>query len=375
MVKRIILLQIALLSFLPSNLYAFRPRFTDTFMLRNTSDETMVIVTPEIGKYFDRPYRPFKYVDSSGKIVETEIQASVYAPSNQEFFARRIEPQAEVEVGHSDYDIEEVRRLPVYQFMQLLFPVILVFDEHGDLVHNISDFSRWEIIDENYLYSLIADGEPSSNEYFPADDSFRKKVIINPEDGSRENLANPGGAHDPMLLKTSLEWDQPAGDDSSGRPRFSSTFMLRNTSDKTMVIVIPEIGRQKEYFPRPFKYTDSSEERIETELAIHIPGKIRSGSVSFRTIEPREEIELGTLGYDMQEITRMPVRQVMDQIFSVILVFEENGDLIHNISDFSRWEIEGEDGTYYLLADGLPGRDKYITADDYFREKVVPDTE
>ena len=374
MVKRIILLQIALLSFLPSNLYAFRPRFTDTFMLRNTSDETMVIVMPEIGKYFNSYNRIFKYVDSSGKTVETKIPAKVYTKGHPVFF-RRIEPQTEVQVGSSSYHIEEVRRLPVYQFMQLLFPVILVFDEHGDLVHNISDFSRWEIVDENYLYSLIADGEPSSNEYFPADDSFRAKVIINPEDGSRENLANPGGAHDPMLLETSLERDQPADDNSSGRPRFSSTFMLRNTSDKTMVIVIPEIGRQREYFPRPFEYTDSSEERIETELAIHIPGKIRSGSVSFRTLESREEIELGTLGYDMQEITRMPVRQVMDQIFSVILVFEENGDLIHNISDFSRWEIEGEDGTYYLLADGLPGRDKYITADDYAREKVVPDTE
>ena len=374
MVKRIILLQIVLLSFLPSNLYAFRPRFTDTFMLRNTSDETMVIVMPEIGKYFNSYDRIFKYVDSSGKTVEAKIPAKVYTKGHPVFF-RRIEPQTEVEVGSSDYDIEEVRRLPVYQFMQLLFPVILLFDEHGDLVHNISDFSRWEIVDENYLYSLIADGEPSSNEYFPADDSFRAKVIINPEDGSRENLANPGGAQEPMLLETSLKWDQPDGDDSSGRPRFSSTFMLRNTSDKTMVIVIPEIGRQREYFPRPFEYTDSSKERIETELAIHIPGKIRSGSVSFRTLEPREEIELGTLGYDMEEITRMPVRQVMDQIFSVILVFEENGDLIHNISDFSRWEIEGEDGTYYLLADGLPGRNKYITADDYAREKVVPDNE
>ena len=374
MVKRIILLQIALLSFPPATLYAFSPRFIDTFMLRNTSDETMVIVMPEIGKYFDSYDRIFKYVDSSGETVEAKIPAKVYTDSSLIFF-RRIKPQAEAEIGWSYYHIEEVRRLPVYQFMQLLFPVILVFDEHGDLVHNISDFSRWEIVDENDLYSLIADGEPSSNEYFPADDSFRKKVIINPEDGSRENLANPGGAHDPMLLETSLEWDQPAGEDSSWQPRFSSTFMLRNTSDKTMVIVIPEIGRQREYFPRPFEYTDSSGETIETELAIHIPGKIRSGSVSFRTLEPREEIELGTLGYDMREITRMPVRRIMDQIFSVILVFAENGDLIHNISDFSRWEIEGEDGTYYLLADGLPGRKELYREDDYFRERVVPDTE
>ena len=374
MVKRIILLQIVLLSFLPSNLYAFSPRFRDTFMLRNTSDETMVIVVPEIGKYFNSLNRIFKYADSSGKTIEAKIPAKFYISDPQIFF-RRVEPQAEAEIGWTYYHIEKVRRLPVYQFMQLLFPVILVFDEHGDLVHNISDFSRWEIVDENYLYSLIADGEPSSNEYFPADDSFRAKVIINPEDGSRENLANPGGAQEPMLLETPLKWDQPAGDDSSGRPRFSSTFMLRNTSDKTMVIVIPEIGRQREYFLRPFEYTDSSEERIETELAIHIPGKIRSGSVSFRTLEPREEIELGTLGYDMQEITRMPVRQVMDQIFSVILVFEENGDLIHNISDFSRWEIESEDETYYLLADGLPGRKELYREDDYFREKVVPDNE
>ena len=168
------ILVICLLCTVP--LFAFHPSYREEFILKNMTGEDIVIVVPEIGKYNTWRTVPYYSNDANRNILgELSINTIGYSVASDRA-SRIVPPGQTMFLGYCEHEIESFSKLPPYSKMDIIFPVILVFDLEGNLKHNISNFQKWDIQNINGAYSLIIDGIKSRDSLFFADDEFRSIV-------------------------------------------------------------------------------------------------------------------------------------------------------------------------------------------------------
>jgi len=134
-------------------------------------------------------------------------------------------------------------------------------------------------------------------------------------------------------------------------PRFRDEFFIENRTRERIVVVV-EGNRYAQYF----RY-DCDDERYVLLNFIGWTNYSDSSSIPFRTVRPKTLFhnglyDIGVSQYNYEDFNNKTPEAKFSAFFSFILIYNDRGDLLHRIDDFSQFRIEdrsGSRGIYVLI--------------------------
>ena len=119
--------------------FGLHPRFRDEFYIENRTNESLVVVSENIGLVgikFSR--EEFNYNEQTILFKYESINEL-----SKEF--RIIEPGQRFEIGYTEHNEEEFNKLSPLEKFNFFFRFILLFDNVGNLKYRVDNFSNYKI--------------------------------------------------------------------------------------------------------------------------------------------------------------------------------------------------------------------------------------
>lgn len=115
-------------------------------------------------------------------------------------------------------------------------------------------------------------------------------------------------------------------------PRFRDEFYIENKTREKIVVVLETIGILGAYLRH--NYSGENGGDILLSIRTNDPRK------SFRTIRRGQRYEIGFSQYNQEGFNTKTPEEKFSAFFQFILIFNDDGDLLYRIDDFSKWKIE-----------------------------------
>ena len=115
-------------------------------------------------------------------------------------------------------------------------------------------------------------------------------------------------------------------------PRFRDEFYIENKTREKIVVEFHSTCTRGHY--SEYKYDG------DTSILLAFNGRANAVEKSFRTIRRRQRYEIGFSQYNQEGFNAKTPEEKFSAFFQFILIFNDDGDLLYRIDDFSKWKIE-----------------------------------